>query len=131
MQVTGLLVTELGQPGVGRLGDQEAGQQAQAKVDPSQDEQEVWDSTQEVLVCEVSFVRTRVGGADVVGVEDGSLDVVEDESSTTKPSHHAAHGDALLVGEPAHARCECRDECDVLTEGRHEPVCSRHHPELL
>ena len=34
---------------------------------------------------------------DVVGVEDGSLDVVEHQRATTEPAHHAAHGETLPV----------------------------------
>ena len=34
---------------------------------------------------------------DVVGVEDGSLDVVEHQRAPAEPAHYAAHGETLPV----------------------------------
>ena len=37
----------------------------------------------------------------------------------------------LVPRKPLHARGEGRDEGDVLTKGRDEPVGGSHHPQLL
>ena len=77
----------LGQPVVRGLGDQEAGEQTQAKVDTAQGEQKVWHPrcgqvtnsgvailpAQEVRVREVIFVRSRLGRTHIVRIQDCSL----------------------------------------------------------
>ena len=54
------------------------------------------------IICYVikdkpDLVWPRGCWTDVVGVEDGSLDVVEHQRAPAEPAHHTAHGETLPV----------------------------------
>ena len=99
------------------LRDEETGEQLYGEIQSSQYQHQSGNSLQQFRVSEILSVC-----GDVLRVQDGCLDLVEDKSSATEASDHNAHGGALVVREPPHADGHGWYESDALPEGGYEAV---------